>query len=125
MMIDPVINEFIPNEVRSYFHIGDSSLIIFQTIILCSEFSNTSNVDILDRFRKSVVENVKLDINNLINRNNSKEENLKLNLHMNLFKTWDWVILQHVFINIIVITQRLYNILLCMDWYYSSNQTVL
>ena len=45
---------------------------------LCLGFSNTSHVDSLDRFIKSAVEKVKLDINNLMKQKNSKEEKLRI-----------------------------------------------
>ena len=41
-------------------------------------FSNTSSFDSFDRFRKSVIEKVKLDINVLMENNNSKEEKIKI-----------------------------------------------
>ena len=62
MMIDKVINGFSTNEVISIFHICDHSIITFGKRYLCLDSSNTSNVDSLDRFRKSVVDKVKLDI---------------------------------------------------------------
>ena len=45
---------------------------------------------------------------------------------MNSFKTSNYVILQHVlyqlfYIRMVVMTQRLYDILLCMDWDYASS----
>ena len=62
MMIDPVINGFISNEVKSHFHIFDHSIITFGIKGFCLGFSNTSNVDSLDTFIKTVVDKVKLDI---------------------------------------------------------------
>ena len=53
MMIDPVINRFSPNEVKIHFHICDNLIITFFTRGLYLEFSNTSRVDSLDRFRKT------------------------------------------------------------------------
>ena len=66
MMVDTVINGFIPNEVISHLQIFDHSMIFFGIIGFCLGFSNTSHVDSLDRFRKSVVKKVKLDINHLM-----------------------------------------------------------
>ena len=58
-IIDPVINLFIPNEVRSHFHIYDHSIVKFGIRGLCLWISNTSRVNSLDRFRKSVVNKFK------------------------------------------------------------------
>ena len=63
MMIDPVINGFSPNEVKIHFHICDHSIIAFGIRGLCLGFPNTSYVDDVDRFRKTVVDEVKFDIN--------------------------------------------------------------
>ena len=40
--------------------------------------SNTSQVDCLEKFRKAVVENFKLDIDHLMNQKYSKEEKTKI-----------------------------------------------
>ena len=61
-MIDPVINVFSPNKVKGSFHIYDKSIVTFGIRGLCLEISNTSHVDILDRFIKSVVDKVKFYI---------------------------------------------------------------
>ena len=53
MMIDPVIIGFSTNKVKIHLHIRDHSIINFGIRGLCLEFSNTSHVDSLDRFRKS------------------------------------------------------------------------
>ena len=61
-MVDPVINEFSPNEVTIHLHICDNSIITFSIIVLCLGFSNTSHDDSLCSFRKKVVDKVKTDI---------------------------------------------------------------
>ena len=62
MIIDTVINGFSTNEVKIYLHICDHSIITFGIRGLCLVFLNTSHVDNLDKFRKTVVDKVKLDI---------------------------------------------------------------
>ena len=47
-------------------------------MLLCLGFSNTSHVDILDSFRKAVVENIKPNIHNLMKQKHSKEERRKI-----------------------------------------------
>ena len=74
MVIDPVINVFSPNEVSSHFQICDHSIINFGKIGFCLGFSKTSHVESLDRFIKSMVEKVELEINNLMKQKHSKEE---------------------------------------------------
>ena len=54
------------------------SIIILFIIGLCLAFSKTSHVDSLDRFRKLVVEKVKLDINNLTKQKHSEKEKIKI-----------------------------------------------
>ena len=61
-IIVPVINVFSPNEVISNFHICDHSIVTFGIRRLCLGFSNNSHVEILDRFRKSVVGKVKTEV---------------------------------------------------------------
>ena len=78
MMIDPVINGFGPNEFNSHLHICDHSIYNFGIRGLFLGFSNTSNVESLDRFRKSVVDKVKFDIHMLKKENCSKENNMKM-----------------------------------------------
>ena len=60
--IDTVINGFIPNELKSHLHICFHSIFTFGKIIFYSGFSNTYNIDSLDRSRKLVVDTVKFDI---------------------------------------------------------------
>ena len=55
------INGFNPNEESSHFHICDHLIVAFG-IRKKLGFSNTSHVDSLDRFRRSVVDQVKTDI---------------------------------------------------------------
>ena len=62
ILIDPVINGFSPNELKFYLHIFYHSIVTFVIGGLCLGFSNTSHVDSLDKFRKSVVDKVKFDI---------------------------------------------------------------
>ena len=59
---DPFINGFIPNYKSSYLHICDHSIVTSGIREKYIGFSNTSCVDSLDRFRRSVVDNVKSDI---------------------------------------------------------------
>ena len=68
---DPVITGFIPNEVKGHLQIYDHSIVTFGIRGLYLGFSNTSHVDSLYRFRKSVVDKVKFDIR-LFNNNHSK-----------------------------------------------------
>ena len=65
MIIDIVINGFTPNSVKGHFHICYHSIVTFGMRGFGLRFSNTSHVDSLDRFRKSVVDKVKFDIRNL------------------------------------------------------------
>ena len=62
MIIDPVINGFNPNEVNIHWHFCDYSIVDFGIRGLCLGFSNSSHVDSLVRFRKSVVHKVKTDL---------------------------------------------------------------
>ena len=61
MLIDPVINGFSPNYVSSNFHICECSIVTFGIKEKCLGFSNTSHVENLVSFRRSVVDNVKTD----------------------------------------------------------------
>ena len=63
-----VINGFIPNDVKFHLDIYDHSIVTFGIRGLCLGFSNTSYVESLDMFRKSVVDQVKLDMCILKNR---------------------------------------------------------
>ena len=65
MMIDPVINVFIPNVVIINSHICDHSIISFGKRGLFLGFSNASHVNNLYRFREVVVEKVHNAIDNL------------------------------------------------------------
>ena len=62
MIIDPVTNEFIPNEVKGNLYICDHSILTFGKGGICLGFSNTSHVDILYMLRKSIVDKVKIDV---------------------------------------------------------------
>ena len=62
MVIDPDIRGFSPDKVKIHLHTFDHSSITFGIILLCLGSSNTSHVDSLDRFRKTVVDKVKFDI---------------------------------------------------------------
>ena len=62
MKVDLVMNVFSPNEVDCCLHICDLSIITYVKKEFCWGFSNTSRVNSLDSFRKSVVDKVKLDI---------------------------------------------------------------
>ena len=59
-IIDPVDNGFSPNEIIINFHIYDQSIVTFGLRGLCLWFLNTSHVNSLYRFRKLVVEKVKI-----------------------------------------------------------------
>ena len=58
MTIDPVINRFCPNEVIIHFCVCGHSIITFGEN---NTVSNTSHVDSFYRFRKTVVDKIKLD----------------------------------------------------------------
>ena len=78
LKIDPVINGFNPNEVKSHFHICDHLIVTFFIRGLCLVFSNTSHVDSLDRYRKSFVGMVKIDVCIHEKKNNSTENNMRI-----------------------------------------------
>ena len=61
-IIDPVINGFIPHEVRIHFHIFYYLIITFFINGLFLGFSDTYRVDTLYRFRKSVSYKVKTEV---------------------------------------------------------------
>ena len=61
-IVDLVINGFSFHEARSHLHIYDYSIVNFGIRGLCLRFSNTFHVDILYRFRKSVIDKFKTDI---------------------------------------------------------------
>ena len=61
-IIDIVINLFIPNEVTIHLQICEHSIVTYGIRGLCIGFSDTSHVDSLDRFIKSVVDKVKIDV---------------------------------------------------------------
>ena len=75
-IIDPFINVFSPNEVRNHFRVCDQSIVTFGIIGLCLGFSNIYHVDSLHRFRKSVVDKVKIDVSFFLDH--SKENNIKI-----------------------------------------------
>ena len=83
MMIYPVIDVFITNEVISHLLMFDHSINFLGKIGLCSEFSKTSHDDSLDNFGKSVVDRVRLEISLLMKEKNSKGKKLKLKIHVN------------------------------------------
>ena len=62
MVIYPVINVFSTNELTSRLHIYNHSIVTFDIRGFCLGHSNASYIDILDRFRKSVVDKVKIDV---------------------------------------------------------------
>ena len=92
MIIYQFINGCSTNEVKIYFHICDHSIIKFGGKFYLG-FLNTSNVDSLDRFRKTLVDKVKPDISISKKQNHSKEEKTRINMQMNSLKIWDWAIL--------------------------------
>ena len=61
-IIDPDINLFSPHEVISHLHICDHWIVIFGIRDISLGFSNTSHVDSLDRFIKSVVDKSKTEV---------------------------------------------------------------
>ena len=123
-MTDPVINEFIPNEVRCHFHIFDMSIITFWKWGFCLGFSNTPHVESLDRFRTFVVENFHNTIDNL-KKNYYQEDKRYWNIPLDYFTPWHWVILQTVFISLFLINGAVMTNRLCIDLDYESNQTVM
>ena len=86
MVIDLVITRFITNVVRSHFSICDHSIINFVKRGFCFGFSNTSHVDSLDRFRKSVVDNDEVEISILLKQEDSQEEKMNINSAKTLIK---------------------------------------
>ena len=60
-IIDLVTNGFSPNDISSHLYICDTSIVTFGIREKCIGFSNTSRVDSLDRFRISVVDELKTD----------------------------------------------------------------
>ena len=77
MIIYQFINGCSTNEVKIYFHICDHSIIKFGGKFYLG-FLNTSNVDSLDRFRKTLVDKVKPDISISKKQNHSKEEKTRI-----------------------------------------------
>ena len=61
-IIDAVINGFSPNDVSIHLRIFYHSIVTFFIREKCLGFTNTSLIDILDRFIISVVYKVKTDI---------------------------------------------------------------
>ena len=55
------MNVFSPHKVRNILYICDHSIDTFFMREICLGFSNTSRVDSLDRFGKSVVSKVKTE----------------------------------------------------------------
>ena len=58
-MIDPDIIGFSDNELKTHFQNFDHSIITFGLRGLCLGFSNTSHVESLGRFTKTVVDTFK------------------------------------------------------------------
>ena len=77
-IIDLVINGFNPNDESSRLHNCDHSIVTLGIRKQCLGFSNTSHVDSLDRFRRTVVDKVKIDICMLKQKYHSKENNTKI-----------------------------------------------
>ena len=124
-MIDPVINGIRLNEVKINLHIYDHSNINFGIIGLCLGSSNTSRVESLDRFGKTVVDQVKIYAS-FFKETHSKEEVMNIQ-HANEFiqnmglgdsKT---CVYKFIFDENDIHDTKLYNILLCMDWDYASS----
>ena len=85
MKIDIFICVFTTNEVRNHLHICDHSIIPLYKRGFCLGFSNTSHVESLDRFRKSVFDKVKLDICIVLNVTILKNIICKYNMQMKIF----------------------------------------
>ena len=62
MKMDPDIHVPFPNAVKDRLQICDHLNVTFGIMGLCLGFSNTSNADSLDIFRKSVVDRLYLNI---------------------------------------------------------------
>ena len=77
-IIDTVVNRFSPNDVSGHFRICDQSIATFGIREKYLGFSNTSHVESLCRFRRSVVDKVKSDICTLKQYYHSKENNMKI-----------------------------------------------
>ena len=77
VVIDPVIDGFSPNEVKSRLYTCDHSIITFGIRVLCLGFSNTSHVNILHRIRNTVVGKVRFDTSIFVKRY-SKRENMEI-----------------------------------------------
>ena len=82
-------------------HICDHSIITFGEIGFCLGFSKTSHVGSLYRFRKVFVEKFYNAAYNFKGVSSHKDK-INLNILMNPFTTWYWVILQHVFISLFI-----------------------
>ena len=78
IIIDLVLNVFSTNKLSSHLIICDQLVISFGKRGFCLVFSNTSHVDSLYRFRKSVVDKFKLDISILMKQKHSKEDKIKI-----------------------------------------------
>ena len=83
-MIDTVTNGFSPSLVIIHLYIFDHSIIAHEKIVSGFGFSNTSHVDSLDRFRKSVIYKVKIEIIILMKRKHLKGDKMKIK-HENEF----------------------------------------
>ena len=80
-------------------HICDHSIVTFGTSKKCLGFSNTSHVESLDKFRRSVVDKVKTDICILKQGYHSKENNMKIKYTNQCFNNEGQVIQQNMFIS--------------------------
>ena len=76
IITDPVITLFSPNEIKTYLRIYYQSIVNFGIIGFCLGFSNTSCVEILDWFRKTVVGKIKTDV--FIQKNHLKIYKMKI-----------------------------------------------
>ena len=126
IMIDTIINGFIPNEIKMYLSIFDHSIITFGIRVLCLGFSKTSRAGSLDRFRKTSVDKVKFYISCCFLDNHSKEEHIKIKYANEFIQNMvlgdpTTCVYQLIFDGNDSNDTKLYNILFCMYCYYTPS----
>ena len=123
MVINPFINGCSPNEVKTHLHICDHSIIPFGIKGFCLVFSNTSYDDSLYSFRTTVLYQVEFDL--IIRfKNHSNEENMKRkyaneSINNMILENPTTSVYQFILIKMIVMTRKIYNILIFVDWDYA------
>ena len=122
---NPVINGFIPNDVKFHLDIYNHPIVTFGIKGLCLGFSNTSYVDSLDMFRKSVV--IRLNQTCVFKKqNHSKEDSMKIKyakyfiLNMGLGDPTTCVY-QFISDENEINDTKIKQYLLCMGWDYASS----